>query len=194
MAVTRSLALSTLISWLNLDLLESSYTTEVLRPAFEKTFKDKCLKYPFVHQYWQNLENPPTRNIIHFVFHEHGLRNGGFGDRIAGLITATAMALRFNRTLVIESGNGFDKLFRPYHPNDKIVDFNTNMTKYNYMNWTSWSPYDYKYCCNDNTEYDLWNCINVGGKQTTVCGMDWGDSDHPIVKIRGNRCVTLCYE
>jgi hypothetical protein len=42
--------------------------------------------------------------LVHFVFHEHGLRNGGFGDRLAGLVTATAIALRFNRTLVIESG------------------------------------------------------------------------------------------
>jgi hypothetical protein len=145
------------------------------------------MKYPFVHQYFRNLEKPPTSKIVHFVFHEHGLRNGGFGDRIAGLITATAIALRFNRTLVIESANGFDRLFRPYHPADKIIDPINNLTQYNYVNWTSWSPYEYKYCCNDNTEYDLWNCVNVGGKLTTTCGMDWGDSDHPIIKIRGNR-------
>lgn len=34
-----------------------------------------------------------------------------------GLISATAMALRFNRTLLIESENSFGELFRPYHPN-----------------------------------------------------------------------------
>ena len=63
-------------------LLNSSYTTEILRPAFEKTFADRCnpQKYPFMERYYQNLENPSDR-FVHFVFHEHGLKNGGFGDR-----------------------------------------------------------------------------------------------------------------
>ena len=102
----------------NIQFCFSSYTTEILRPRFEKAFADRCTteKYPFIDRYYRNLENPNNR-FVHFVFHEHGLHNGGFGDRIAGLISATAIALRFNRTLLIESGNGFDQLFRPYHPN-----------------------------------------------------------------------------
>ena len=102
----------------NIHVCFSSYTTEILRPRFEKAFTDRCTseKYPFIERYYRNLENPNYR-FVHFVFHEHGLHNGGFGDRISGLISATAIALRFNRTPLIESGNGFDRLFRPYHPN-----------------------------------------------------------------------------
>lgn len=101
-----------------IPVCKPSYTTDVLRPRFEKAFTDRCTseKYPFIDRYYKNLENPNNR-FVHFVLHEHGLHNGGFGDRIAGLISATAIALRLNRTLLVESGNGFDQLFRPYHPN-----------------------------------------------------------------------------
>jgi len=37
------------------------------------------------------------------MFHEPGMKNGGLGDRLAGLISAAMMAMRFNRTLLIES-------------------------------------------------------------------------------------------
>ena len=68
-----------------LPIHESSYTTEVLRPAFEKTFTDRCTveKYPFIEKYYKNLENPTDR-YIQFIFHESGRQSGGFGDRIAG--------------------------------------------------------------------------------------------------------------
>ena len=182
-------------------LLHSSYTTEILRPAFEKTFADRCNteKYPFMERYYQNLENPSDR-FVHFVFHEHGLKNGGFGDRLAGLVSSAFIAIRFNRTLVIESGNGFDELFRPYHP--RLRDYMDPITKQtevrwlqdgtdrigpNYRNWTSWAPYDIGLTNNDDVEYDLWNCINIGGAWTSTCGMDKTDVTQKNVKIRGNR-------
>lgn len=184
-------------------LLNCSYTTEILRPAFEKTFADRCnpQKYPFMERYYQNLENPSDR-FVHFVFHEHGLKNGGFGDRLAGLVSSAFIAVRFNRTLVIESGNGFDELFRPYHPRlhdyvDPITkktevrwlqdDSTNNRIGPNYRNWTSWAPYDESLDDNDETEYDLWNCINIGGAWTSTCGMDKMDAAQKNVKIRGNR-------
>jgi hypothetical protein len=172
-----------------LEAVTATYTTEVLRPEFERTFRDRCSpqKYPFIDLFYKNLENPSNR-FVHFVFHEHGLRNGGFGDRIAGLVTSAAIALRYNRTLLIESGNGFDQLFRPYHPRvrdyvnpgnnrTRVVFKNADGTERigpNYGNWTSWTKYDYGLANNDNTEYDLWNCINIQGAWTSTCGMDKG--------------------
>jgi hypothetical protein len=94
--------------------------------------------------------------------------------------------LRFNRTLLIESANGFDKLFRPYHFADKIIDPRRNLTRYNYVDWTAWSSYDSKLCCNERTEYNLQMCLNT---HSSVCGMDAGDKAHPIIKIRSNRLV-----
>lgn len=106
-----------LFVFLNSQFINASYTTEVLKPAFEKNFHDRCTaeKYPFVEKFIKKLENPGDR-FVHFVLHEHNLRNGGFGDRLAGLLTATAMAFRFDRQLLIQSNNGFNELFEPYRP------------------------------------------------------------------------------
>jgi hypothetical protein len=71
-----------------------------IKDQFESSFFEKCLKYPFVSSFIQRLEYPGDRYLV-FVFEEHGLNNGGLGDRLAGLVSATAMSLRFNRTLVL---------------------------------------------------------------------------------------------
>ena len=99
-------------------LASSSYTTEVLQPAFLKSFTDRCTaeKHPFIPKFYERQNNPGNR-YVHFVFHEHRFHNGGFGDRLAGLVNAAAIALRFDRQLLIESRSGFEEPFRPYHPN-----------------------------------------------------------------------------
>ena len=76
-----------------------------LEMSFTSSFMDSCMKYPFVQQYWDSLERPTGRHIV-FVLQEPGLKNGGFGDRVGGLLTAAMMALRFNRTLLVQSSNG----------------------------------------------------------------------------------------
>ena len=88
-----------------------------MRERFEKSFEDKCLKYPFVHQWIHRLENPGGRYYT-FVFQDDHWNNGGLGDRIGGLLTAIATSLRTNRQLLVTSSNRFDELFRPYHPED----------------------------------------------------------------------------
>lgn len=70
-----------------------------------------------------------------FVMQEHGLRNGGLGDRLAGLVT---FSVRFNRTLIIRSENNFHTLFRPYHPTDILE----TKPKYTWGNWMTWSGYN----------------------------------------------------
>lgn len=60
------------------------------------------------------MENPNGRNFM-FVIQEYNLRNGGWGDILAGLITSVELAIRFNRTLVIKSGQNIHQYFKPYH-------------------------------------------------------------------------------
>lgn len=127
--------------FLNERFADSSYTFEVLKPAFEKSFHDRCTveKYPFIEKFIKKLENPGDR-FVHFVLHEHGFRNGGFGDRLAGLLTATAMALRFDRQILIQSNNGFDELFEPYHPtgiraNIEVAQLNSSSDVLHLQTW-----------------------------------------------------------
>jgi len=88
--------------------------TQALRERFEASFHSKCNKYPFLKQWEHKLEHTDER-FMTFMYHEPGLRNGGLGDRIAGLLNAVGIALRTNRTLLIESSNDFHELFQPYH-------------------------------------------------------------------------------
>lgn len=161
-------------------------STEHLKEQFESTFHAQCDKYTFVQTWYRNLEAPSDRFFV-FVYSENGLRNGGFGDRYGGIVSAAASALRFNRTLLIESVNGFDKLFQPYYynpsGNKKLSDFRHAYVK---SNWTTWTKYNISLSNNDNTEYDLWMCIS-NPHTMDKCGLDNGDVTHPIIKLRGNR-------
>lgn len=161
----------------------------LLQRNFEKNFNESCLKYDFVHNHFKNMENPSSRFVV-FVYNEKGLRNGGLGDRLGGLISATMIALRLNRTLLIQSENGFDSLFRPYSENpNHFVD--TADGKWTYANWTSWTPYNESLANNDDTEYDLWDCINCVARNNAKCGLDYGDRNENIIKLRANRAY-LC--
>jgi hypothetical protein len=167
----------------------------LIRDSFHKTFHHKCSRYPFVEQFWKNLDNPSSE-FVEFVYHEAGLKNGGFGDRLGGLITAAAIALRLNRTLVIKSGNGFGDYFRPYHrPTHGYVSPASEIgpqRQYTYTNYSMWTNFNFSQSSNDETELDLWNCINMNGKVNDVCGLDYAATvPQPIIKLRSNRCY-LC--
>ena len=62
------------------------------------------------------IQNRPTDRYIYYVLHEHGVNTQGLGDRIAGLLTAAAVAVMYDRKLVIESSSGFEELFEPHNP------------------------------------------------------------------------------
>lgn len=154
---------------------------------FEKTFHDQCDKYPFVQQYVSRLEHTDERYLT-FVYQANGFKNGGLGDKIGGLISAVAMALRFNRTLLLRSENDMHEVFRPYHP----TDIHSKTPKYSWFNFTSWSNYDWKYANTDATEYDLYDCINNTGQKNGHCSMKDGDASTPHILYRSNRAY-LCY-
>jgi len=158
------------------------------KQAFEKSFHDRCDKYPFVQQYVNKLEYTNERYLT-FVYQESGLKNGGLGDKIGGLISAVAMAVRFNRTLILRSAqNEMHEVFRPYHP----TDIHSKTPKYAWNNFTSWSNFDWKYANQDATEYDLYDCINNTGQKNSHCSMKDGDAGTPHILYRSNRCY-LCY-
>ncbi len=78
-----------LFSCIALSYTEFSFPfTQSIKENFEETFHNTCDKYPFVEKWYRLLENPGERYIM-FVFQDNGLKNGGLGDRFAGLITAT---------------------------------------------------------------------------------------------------------
>ena len=158
------------------------------KQAFEKSFHDRCDKYPFVQQYVNKVEYTNERYLT-FVYQESGLKNGGLGDKIGGLISAVAMALRFNRTLILRSAqNEMHEVFRPYHP----TDIHSKTPKYAWNNFTSWSNFDWKFANQDATEYDLYDCINNTGQKNSHCSMKDGDAGTPHILYRSNRCY-LCY-
>lgn len=179
--LTAVLSASVLVAAAAPDLLQFH------KEAFEKTFHDTCDKYPFVAEYLRKLEHSDERYLV-FVYQENGLRNGGLGDKLGGLVSAVTMALRFNRTLILRSHNDMHEVFRPYHP----TDIHSPTPKYSWANITSWSNYDVKYANNDATEYDLYDCINNTGQKNAHCSMKDADAPTPHILYRSNRAY-LCY-
>lgn len=167
----------------SLDLLK--YHKE----QFEKTFHDRCDKYPFVDHYVRKVEFSDERYLT-FVYQESGLKNGGLGDKIGGLVSAVAMAIRFNRTLLVRSQNDMHEVFRPYHP----TDIHSDNPKYSWTNITQWSHYDWKYANRDETEYDLYDCINNTGQKNSHCSMKDGDARTPHILYRSNRAYLCFYD
>ena len=73
----------------------------------------KCNKYPFVQNYITRIRNKipgATDRYAIFVLHEKSYL-GGLGDRLGGLISAFAFALRTNRTFLIEADSSFQESF-----------------------------------------------------------------------------------
>lgn len=161
-----------------------------MRERFEKSFEDKCLKYPFVQRWINKLENPGGRYYT-FVFQDDHWNNGGLGDRIGGLLNAISTSLRTNRQLFVTSSNRFHELFRPYHPTD--IRKPTNESKYSWdrKTWKKWTDWEEGWSENDEFELDLYWCINCPAWRNKICGLDDGDTsmshNEPYVKLRGNR-------
>jgi hypothetical protein len=128
------------------------------------------------------------------MYQEPGLRNGGLGDRIAGLLNAIVISLRFGRQLLVRDFSGLHKFFRPYHP----YDIHNPTPKYTwdigeplFSGW-NWSNYENHYQGNDDTEFDNWNCMNTNGNYNGACSMVNGDVSQPHILCRGNRAY-FCY-
>ena len=112
----------------------SSYSLHHMKNKFLSDYNSKCSKYPFTRKFYELLEKSIDSNGAKFLTAEgvtygggqynisisiiYMVISGGFGDRLAGLTSAIAYSLMFNRKLYIKSFfPGFEEYFRPYHPN-----------------------------------------------------------------------------
>jgi hypothetical protein len=175
----------------------------LVRDHFEKTFHNTCRRFKFIQDYWKMLESPPGQ-VVEFEFNVKGAKEGdlgGVGDRLGGLISAVAIALRFQRLVVIDADEAFNQYFRPLR-NPSIVKAFPRAEVFSYENSSAWAKYtpsnDPRLVNNDmsrcsNPEYHPEFYLNP--ENIHKCGLDnykLDDvKDQPIIKIRANRCY-LC--
>ena len=164
------------------SLLEAVGKT-TLRERFEASFESTCSKYAFVERHQQLLFSPKTSSSYFiYSFHEKQYKKaGGLGDRLAGLITATAFALGTNRVLLIKAEDSFfTSSFAPYFSKQN------NDRNFNYADWrwSGWMP-----SLNTTTLH----CLNP---RTPKCSLTSSSStyldSYQVVKYRSNRNF-LCY-
>lgn len=157
---------------------------QYMKQKYDTKFLATCPHYPFVQQYADLLQTGSERYMV-FSFHEPGQKagaGGGWGDRLAGMITAFAYSLRTNRTFIIQGDHALNKLFRPYPFSGA-----SNVTRsWSDRTWTKWEPHFHN-------DMHKMSCVNPG-RQSTICALDSIDSDvnkHKIIHFTGNRCY-LC--
>jgi hypothetical protein len=145
-----------------------------------KRFEDKlevCKQYPFYQSYLNSITQPSGRYII-YVFHDQSLGNqGGLGDRLGGLITAFAFAMRTNRTLLIHADKSFEDAFQPYSPDKE------GQNTWSSWDWSGLSKSSYHFVGPDVLNYV--RCVNPKSGHTQ-CALDY-DTPHKVVKFRSNR-------
>ena len=128
-------------------LTSAKFTSYGAREKFETLFEQTCGAYPFVQRFSDIMNrplNPATDQYVVYSYSEKGLGgNGGLGDRLGGLITAVAYAIRTDRRLLISGDKALEDAFRPYvrskegeTMNGKDVD-----EKYSWGNW-DWAGWD----------------------------------------------------
>jgi hypothetical protein len=189
---------------------ESFGKTTSIRGEFLQNFQQSCSKYDFVQDYIARLEQPVHNDkFLLFMYHTKTLKNGGFGDRMGGMITAFAQAMRFNRTLILLASNGMQDLFRPYHPTDIFLPIEEQ--QFTWKQWRTWSGFDawkaslevpYDSTSNSSRslyEYDLSNCVSnqesgFTEEETAHCAMDTTYTDKPILRLASNRAYLCRWE
>ena len=170
------------------SLYAFKYSEQGPRERFEAKFKNTCSKYPFVQRFEEILGKPKhdIQDYVVYAFSEKYMgKNGGLGDRIGGLISAVAFAIRTNRTLLISGDRSFEELFQPYQRD--IVD------KSRIFDWKSWewANWDRKYSWNMTFNG---GCVNPRPRNVN-CALDTEGKvpyeNYKVVKHRGNRAY-LC--
>jgi hypothetical protein len=61
-----------------------------------------------------------------------------------------------------------------------------------WTHYSSWTKFNSKYANHDETEYDLYDCIDTTGLKNEHCSMDGSDATTPLILYRSNRAY-LCY-
>ena len=173
------------VVWDTLGASQLSYSAGGARARFEEKFINTCSKYSFVKKYNDLMENPNTDGYMLFVFHEAGQKaHGGLGDRLAGMVSAVAYAIRTGRTFLIQGDEAFEDSFQPYY-NASSPESAKN--SYSWRNW-DWAKWDRSFASNMTTQ----RCINPR-PDWTHCALDYHQSNREfkVIKYYGNRSY-LC--
>ena len=90
---------------ISLALCGEGKFSDVIRPVFEAQFEEKCSKYQFVEDWYRMFERPhydehQTKFAISVFFENPRVRQGGLGDKLAGVVNVIAYAIRTGRILV----------------------------------------------------------------------------------------------
>jgi len=126
------------------------------------------------------MQRQPRENYVIYVFHEvgGGGGGGGLGDRLGGMITALAFALRTNRQFLVLGDAPFAQAFQPYQGSD-----GGNRT------WSDWGWANWRSEFTANMSYNR-HCVNPKPR-ATVCALDKDSPAVKVIKFRGNRAY-LC--
>lgn len=156
-----------------------------LESKYEEKFQSICPKFPFVRDYQELLKNPSNQYMI-FMYHEDDApteQKGGLGDRLAGLVTAIAWAMRTRRNFLIQGDVGLKTYFKP-----RVTHPDLSPDEYSWSNWT-WSGWKDQY--RSAPAIDM-HCVNPHQRNTPVCALDWQFYEKDkIIKYRSNRTY-LC--
>jgi hypothetical protein len=92
---------------------------------FNFKFNTTCGKYPFVQKYFHSLDVPHKDVLIYSFYESKYKKSGGLGDRLAGMVSAIAFALRSDRTFLIQGDSTFSAAFKPFGRTRSWSDWKT---------------------------------------------------------------------
>ena len=180
---------------------EDSYRffgTNKIKKDFEDRFHSTCGKYQFVDMYKRQLSQPRPDKFLIFIFHDDSL-TGGLGDRFSGLISAFAMALFLDRTLIIKDDSDLHRFFSPYHfenrDNWSNSDNETSSklpTSIDFDHLEEWMdrPLSSTWPQNEGLVKNM-SCLN---DISTACSLETDSNDKRFLIYRSNRCFLCRYQ
>eukprot|EP01040_Poterioochromonas_malhamensis_P007182 gene7182-7753_t len=183
-----------------------------LKQHFSEQYYEQCSihsKYHWIEKYVNNFHNYKKYTIFIWEDRYPRPKKGGFGDRLAGLLSAFLWSVRSNRTFLIESTHQKEifNYFQPFpyhsfHSKYNLENFSLSLNTdtlrdredededRKHLKWSDWGKYfhfsESEYSSSDKSY--LW-CINPKQRQLE-CGLDDANalSKYSVVRIRLNRC------
>lgn len=164
-----------------LHLLASARYSDWARPRFELQFEQSCSRYAFVDAFYRQFEkhHDDLSKYAISVFTEPRVRQGGLGDKLAGVANLVAFGIRTNRTVLIQADDGFYDAFRP-----RLRNLLNDSISWRDRNWAALKS--------NAKVFHITGCINPYRQKDEVhCKMEEDDYPQQVVKLRSNRCY-LC--
>lgn len=155
----------------------------IVKSKFEEKFRRVCSRYKFYDRYKEILLHPRQDYMI-FVYQEARQKSGGIGDRLAGMITAIAYAIRSNRNFLIAGDDTVERYFKPYDFN--IPELIKRNLSYSRWEWANWERYF-------GMNITKLKCVNPNDAMVSRCALDVSNSSdaYKTIKYYGNRAY-LC--